>query len=184
MSKYLIGSVATIILIAVIGAAYFAGRGQLPISFGKDVQSPTPVSFASANPSPTNSASFQIEEPVGNFNKTAAQIEPSIASKNYKALESYMAESVNVILYASECCGVQTPTEATLQLDYLSGGTPPWNFKDNNPIASQLRAKSDYFKKATVTGTASNRYAVGFTIDNKGKITDIILLADYELITK
>lgn len=185
MSKYLIGSLVTLVIIAAVGGAYLAGRGQLP---GAVKASPTPESStaiqATATPSPASTpAGAQKEDVMVNPSKTIAQIEASVSSKNYQALEAYMTSSVNVVVYASECCGKLTATKATAQLDYLSSATPPWNFKDNNPIAAQLQAKSDYFKGAVI-GTASNRYAVGFKLNSDNKISDIALVADYELITK
>ena len=173
------------VLGAALAGAYFWGRGQLPGSAATPTVQPTTVSqtttVASASPSPDTA---QKEDVKVSSSKTIAQIEASIASKNYQALEAYMADSVNVILYASECCGPRSALQATQQLDYLNSATPPWNFADNNPIAAQLRAKNPESFKDAVIGTSSNRYVVGFTLNNDNKIASIVLLADYELITK
>lgn len=185
MGKYLVGGVVALVLVVALSGAYFWGRGKLPDSSATPVPQPTTVSqttaVASASPSPDTA---QKEDAMVGQSKTIAQIEASIASKNTQALESYMASSVNVVIYATECCGPLTALAATKQLDYLSSATPPWNFKDNNPIAAQLRAKSDFFKDATVIGTASNGYAVGFTLDDQAKIKSVALVADYKLITQ
>ena len=185
MSKYLIGAVVAILVIAALGAAYLLGKGGIGLTKTSSTPQPTTVSqtVVTATPTPVV-AMAQKEEPKTSNSQVIESIIAGVTSKDYAAIASYMVNPVGVILYASECCEPQTPAKAAQQLDYLSSGTPPWNFTENNPIAAQLRAKSDFFKNATVIGTASNGMTVGFTLNAQNKITDIVLVADYKLITQ
>lgn len=170
-------------IIVALAGAYFLGKGQF-INKANPTPQPTTVTQAMASPSsiPLNTA--QKEEPKANQSTVIANIQDAVTSRNYAALATYMVNPVGVVLYASECCEPQTPDKAAAQLDYLNSATPPWNFQDSNPIAIQLRAKSDFFKNATVIGTASNGYAVGFTLNDQNKISSIALVSDYKLITQ
>lgn len=181
----MIGAVIAVVIIAALGGAYYLGRGGFSVQKQTPTPQPTTVtqSVSAASPSPTP-AMAQKEEPKVSANQVIASITDGVTSKNYAAIASYMLDPVGVVLYASECCEPQTPDKAAKQLEYLSSGTPPWNFADNNPIAAQLRAKSDYFKNATVIGTASNGMTVGFTLNADNKISAIVLVADYKLITQ
>jgi len=185
VSKYLIGAIVAVLIIAALGGAYFLGKGGFGSSKPTSTPQPTTVTQAvsSSTPSPTVS-SAQMEQPKANASAVIANIQDGVTSKNYAALASYMVNPVGVVLYASECCAPQTPDKAAAQLEYLNSATPPWNFQDSNPIAAQLRAKSDFFKNATVIGTASNGYSVGFTLNDQNKISAIVLVADYKLITQ
>lgn len=179
----MIGAVVAVLILAALGGAYFLGKG------GFNANSPTPQpttvtqTTSASSPSPTTS-SAQTEAPKANSSAVIASIQDGITSKNYAAIGSYMVNPVSVVLYATECCQPQTPDKAALQLEYLSSATDPWNFADNNPIAAQLRAKSDFFKNATVIGTSANSYAVAFTLNADNKISAIALVADYKLITQ
>lgn len=180
------GSIVTLVVIIVLAGAYFLGKGQLPLSGNSPTPQATTVSqsvASSTSPSPIASGA-QKEDVMVSPDNTIENIIAGVSSRDWAAIASYMTSQVGMVLYATECCAPQTPDQAAAQLDYLNSATPPWNFKENNPIAAQLRAKSEYFKDATVIGTASNKYAVGFTLNNQAKITTVVLLADYDLIIK
>jgi len=184
VSKYLIGAVAAIAIIAALAGAYFLGKGRISVPAVSPTPQATTVTQTTGGDATPTPATVGSKDDFVNPSATIAQIESSVSSKNYQALEAYMASSVDVILYASECCGPSSALQATQQLDYLNSATPPWNFNDNNPIVAQLRAKSDFFKNATVIGTSANSYAVGFTLNAENKISAIALVADYKLITQ
>ena len=185
MSKYLIGSVVTIVVAAALAGAFYLGKGQMPLGRADTEPKPTTVTqFIEPTNVPAPSASPQVEDKASGAGGVAENIEAGVVSKDYAAIASYMNNKVNVVLYATECCGLVSAIDAAKQLDYLSSATPPWNFKENNPIALKLRDNSDFFKEATLIGTASNGYAVGFTLDDQAKIKFIVLVADYKLITQ
>lgn len=94
-----------------------------------------------------------------------------------------MAPNVSVGIAASECCGLLSASKATEQLWYLTKGTPPWDFTYPNPIETKLRTADPANFKDAVIGIASNRFAVGFTLNNKYLIDKIFMTIDYKLIT-
>lgn len=182
MLKFLLGIVVTLIVAGIIVGAYFLGLKQT----GK-ASAPVPNPTATAQttisviPESTTASPTQKAEFV-NPSVTIANIEDSVKSKNYAALEGYMASSVSVGIAASECCGTLSPTKATEQLSYLTKGTDPWDFSDANPIAAKLRTADPANFKDDVIGTAANRFAVGFHLNNKYLIDRIFMTIDYKLI--
>ena len=104
-------------------------------------------------------------------------IEAAIKSGNTAALEQLMATKVTVIIAASEGLGERTPTQAIKDLDYLDGGTDPWDF--NLPAATidgyQAGDYKQYFPDGALAGKSANDYVVSFSFDDSGKISTIFL---------
>jgi hypothetical protein len=114
---------------------------------------------------------------------TIDAFETAIPAKKYADLSEFMTAKVNLIKYASSCCGLISKAQAISEMGYLSGAVGPWNFADNNPIAVKLEASDpDNFKGAFV-GTSANNYAVGLVLDDNFLISKVVLVADYHLIT-
>lgn len=111
-------------------------------------------------------------------------IQAAISSRNYAALEGYMADSVNVIIAASEGIGDRTPTQAVADMVYLNNGTDPWNF--SLPAATVTAwACGDYASYISVdglVGKSANNYVVAFMFDDAGKISDVFMAASADLL--
>jgi len=136
------------------------------------LKTPTPSPFdKEGTPSPTASPSA-----------AQSQIKAALTSKNYAALESYMNENVSFILYASECCGEITATEAASQLSYLDSATAPWDFDQNNPIITKVKTQYASEYGALFIGIASNEYLAAFGLGENGKINIIKLAVTYKLL--
>lgn len=182
-----LGLIYVVILLVVVaavavGAYYFGTKNSsqvpsaaTPVPTLKTIinsslpPSPTPVSSASASPS----TSLMLLE----------NIKAAVVSKNTAALEGYMTDQVNVIIEATECCGILTKANAIKEMDYLNTATLPWNFDDNNPIAAELRAKNPTaFPEGIILGTSGNRMLVTFTLNaDRTKIEKVYMAIDYKL---
>lgn len=186
MNKFLLGIISTIVVVGIVGAAYYWGLQQKTLSIQTSNVTPTPKIQITTTAQPTNTPTV-TNSPQGtsdfvNPSATIANIEDSVKSKNYAALEGYMAPSVSVTLAASECCGMLSPAKATEQLSYLNNGIAPWDFTYPNAIATKLRTADPANFKDAVIGIASNKFAVGFTLNDKYLINKIFMVIDYKLI--
>jgi hypothetical protein len=106
-----------------------------------------------------------------------ANVADAISSRNTAALESYMGDSVKVIIAASEGIGDRTPAQAVADLNYLSSATDPWDF--DLPEATiddwQTGDYASYFPETLrVIGRSSDGYVVVFKFNSSEKITDIL----------
>lgn len=116
---------------------------------------------------------------------TKANIKAAVASKNYAALEGYMASpSVNVVFAASEKGGGVTPAQAIVDLKYLDAATAPWDFA--LPAATLASYDSgdyaQYFDDNTYVGKSANNYVVSFDFDSCGKINVIFISLSADLL--
>jgi hypothetical protein len=114
---------------------------------------------------------------------TIDAFETAIPEKKYADLSQFMTPTVTLIKYATSCCGVISKSQAIQELSYLSGAIGPWNFEDNNPIATKLQTNDpDNFTEVFV-GTSSNNFTIGLKLNDDYLINKIILVSDYHLIT-
>jgi len=177
MRNFLLGIVSVLILIAVGGGIYFFGiKKSIP---SQQEASTTPLvtdkSSPTATPSPTPQAKPKIN--------VSEQIIAAMTSKNTQALEGYMADTVQVRLEASGCCGPITRAEAMSQLSYLDPAVG-WNFDPTNPILVNLATVvPDFYGSDWIVGVASNEYLVSFKLNNQNKIEAYNLAATYKLLT-
>lgn len=133
-------------------------------------------------PSPTPFDQNGTPSPTASPSATQEQIKAALTSKNYAALASYMNENVNFILYASECCGQITATEAASQLSYLDNATPPWDFDQTNSIITKIKAQYASEYGSLFMGIASNEYLAAFGFDQNNKINIIKVAVTYKLL--
>lgn len=181
MLKFLLGIFVALIAIGAIGGAYFLGLKQT----GKVSVSvlPTPTTAqTTVSTAPTTAVSPTQKAEFVNPSVTIANIQDAVKSKNYAALEGYMTPNVSVGIASSGCCGMLTRADATAKLSYLDKGVAPWDFSDANPIAAKLRTADPANFKEDAIGTASNRVAVGFHLNDKYLIDRIFMAIDYKLI--
>lgn len=104
-------------------------------------------------------------------------IKAAITSGNTAALEGYMADSVTVILAASEGLGSRTPTQAVSDMDYLSGGTTPWDFALPSATVSGW-ASGDYgtyISADGLVGKSANNYVVALKFNSDGDISSVFM---------
>ncbi|MSR68634.1 hypothetical protein EXS66_02510 [Candidatus Saccharibacteria bacterium] len=116
--------------------------------------------------------------------QTKAQIIKDVPAKNYSGLSDYMADSVKVVMAASEYQTTVTKAQAITDMKYLNGGTSPWDF---NPAADEIHSYKTgsyktYLASASIFGTASNMYFVAFTLDAGNKISQVFMAVNVGLV--
>jgi cytoskeletal protein RodZ len=108
----------------------------------------------------------------------------AVSSQNYAADAGYMASQVNLVIAASEKGGLETPTQAVTDMDYLKDGTDPWNF--NLPQATltpwQNGFYKQYFSGTFFAGKAANNKVVSYGFDTCGKVNQVFMAADASLL--
>ena len=165
-----------------INRIYFIKRLLLGFSVSilaacKLMAPPTPAPSAPPTSAPPPISQTKPEVDV------SEQIIAAITSKNTQALEGYMADTVQVRLEASGCCGPISKSEALSQLSYLDPAVG-WNFDPSNQILIDLAAAvPDYYGSGWIIGVASNEYLVSFKLNDQNKIEAYNLAVTYKLLT-
>lgn len=91
-----------------------------------------------------------------------------------------MADPLQVILQATECCGPKTPQEAVDQMTYIDEGVP-FNFDQNNETIKNLKAKNQELEGRFIGISQAKEHLVAFGLDNENKIADIRLSVSWKL---
>jgi hypothetical protein len=173
MRKYLIGAALTLLVLGLAVGAYFYGTR------GGFLKNTLQVSDTANNLSTAESSPTLQPQPMTDVSE---QIMAAMTSKNTQALEGYMANTVQVRLEASGCCGPITKAEAMSQLSYLDPAVG-WSFDPTNPIIIDLAAHSpDYYGSEWLVGVASNEYIVSFKLNSQNLIEAYNLGASYKLL--
>lgn len=123
--------------------------------------------------------------PIAPIATTIESIKASITSGNTAALEGYMADSVNVVLAASEGIGTTTPTQAVSSItNFITSATAPWNFALAPAVLTQFKAGdySQYFPTIAVVGMSANNKVISFGFDCNGKISTVFLAPTKDLL--
>lgn len=111
-------------------------------------------------------------------------IEASISSGNTAALEGRMADSVMVIIAASEGVGARTPTEAIGDIDYVIDLGATWDFALS---AATLTDYADgdyaqYFPEGAFVGKSSEDKVISFIFDSSAKIKTVFMSVSSDLL--
>lgn len=111
-------------------------------------------------------------------------IKSAVESGNYAALESLMANPVNFILAATECCGEITPANAVSEMSYASNGTAPWDWNVPEATIDSYRAGFyvDYFPEGVLVGKAANDFIIAFSFSGDGSISQIFMAINEDLL--
>ena len=111
-------------------------------------------------------------------------IEEAVTSDNTAALEGYMAETVTVIIAASDGVGPRTPTEAIADLAYIADATDPWNFALDAATLAEYKTGdyTQYFSDDSIVGVSADNKVVVFNFDSAGKIDGIFMAIDAGLL--
>lgn len=173
MRKYFVGGVLTLLVVGLaVGIYYLGTQGTI---FNKPSQTP-----GTENNLPTTKASpTYTPQPIIDVSE---QVITAITSKNTQALEGYMANTVQVRLEASGCCGPITKPEAMSQLSYLDPAVG-WSFDPANPIIVDLATNApNYYGNGWIVGVASNEYIISLKLNNQNLIEAYNLGASYKLL--
>lgn len=115
---------------------------------------------------------------------TAENITDAVSSGNYAALEGYMADTVRVIIAASEGVGDRTPVQAVEDLKYLDSGDDPWDFNVSEETLLEWRFGdyASYFPISAVVGKSSDGMVVSFQFDTAGNISVVFMAASEDIL--
>lgn len=188
MSKIIIGLILGLIIAGAVFGAYNIGKKQ---------SAPSPTPQVSTSPLPTPSPSTSPDMPISLRERpTAGFVNPSgtIAAINdaFKKggqaiggdVGAWMANKVDVILFATECCGSKDTKAAANQLDsFAVKGINPWDCSDTNPVTKLVLSKDPQSFKDMTICTSANRLLIGFHLDSEFLIDRISLVNDYKQIT-
>ncbi|MEK7059241.1 MAG: hypothetical protein AAB971_00580 [Patescibacteria group bacterium] len=178
------GSVQILLILVIVGIIGFVGWYVYNANQGASNNYKTASSEAAKSPSkkatPKSAATDKVTISAALKENTAAAIE----SGNTAALEGYMADSVTVVIAASEKGGAESAAEAVQDLAYLSSGTSPWDF---NLAATTLTSYKNgfygkYFGDSTIVGQSANKYVVSFGVNSSGKIDTVFMAASSDLL--
>lgn len=111
-------------------------------------------------------------------------IKAALDTKNTAVFATYVTDPVYYILAASEYGGDVSPDEAATSLEYTHSATGPWDF--NLPAATVAAYDAgfytDYFDANTYVGKAASGMVVSFDFNCDGKIKQIFVAADDDLL--
>lgn len=183
----------TALVVAVAGAGYLGWQVSTLTSenaeLARKMAALTPAASSSAQPirsttpaSASASASASAA-PIVISQALKDNIAAAISSKNTAALEGYMAPSVKVVNTAGKNVS-ETPTQAVADVDFVSGGTTPWNFNLSTATLGSYKNGSygAYFGDGTYVGKSANNYVISFGVNASGKITTIFMAQNANLL--
>lgn len=111
-------------------------------------------------------------------------IKAALDTENTAAFATYTSNPVRFVLAASEKGGNETPDEAAVSLEYTHSATGPWDFSLPEATLDGYDAGfyTDYFDANTYVGKAASGMVAAFDFDCSGKINQIFVAADEELL--
>ncbi len=114
----------------------------------------------------------------------AENIKAALDSKNTAAFSTYVTDPVKYVLAASEYGGDVSPDEAASSLEYTHSATGPWDFSLSAATIAGYDAGfyTDYFDADTYVGKAASGMVVSFDFNCDGKIKQIFVAADEDLL--
>jgi len=187
MKNFALGALSIVVLLSIAGAAFYWGAQKAPPTTNQ----PNTVTLPQAketNILPPNSLAPTPQSNQVPNNQPSAQenlkqqIMAVLDTKNFAAIQGYMAETVFVRLEASGCCGPLDPFAAANQLSYLDTATG-WDFNPSNPIIQNLAiASPDYYGAGWFVGVADNEFICSFKFNSNNKIEAYNLGATYKLL--
>jgi len=177
MMKIILGVIAFLLTTLVAMGAYLIYQNQFSTSKSPN-NPPSPQitsSPKSTTPSPENSPS-----PFITLEITQNAIKTNVNGNNYQGLINYAADQVNVILQATECCGMQTPQEAVNQVSSYSEAGISFDFDQTNPTIVNLKDKNPELAGKFV-GIAASEQLIAFGINEKNLIDELRMSVSWKL---
>lgn len=111
-------------------------------------------------------------------------IKAALDTKNTAVFATYTTDPVGYVLAASEYGGNVSAAEAATSLEYTHSATGPWDF--NLPPATiatyDAGFYTNYFDANTYVGKAASGMVVSFDFNCDGKIKQIFVAADDDLL--
>jgi len=105
------------------------------------------------------------------------ELAEAVRSGDAAAIEDRLADPVEVVVAASECCGLVTPAEAIAQLAYIQDAPGPWDFALPETTVDGYRESAyygEFFPEDVLVGRAADGTLVAFGIDGD-EVTTLFL---------
>jgi hypothetical protein len=176
MKNFILGIVVTLLLVGIAGGAYYFGSRSAPEEEATPTFEPTAPSDSQYNLEVMNSPAPQTSDKSYTKLEVQAAILNAVSTKKYADLKEYILPQVEVVKYATECCGTLTQTEAFVEMKYLDAATPPWVFDINNAKIKNLKTTyPQYYKTDSITGISNNGYIASFDLDENNMIQKVVM---------
>lgn len=188
MSKIVLGLILGLVIAGAVFYSYNLGKKQsVPNPISQATPSPSSVASPSATP---DMPIFLRERPTAGFTDPSGTIKVIKEAFNKMDLSlgfdlgAWMADPVNIVLFATECCGNKGTKDADNQIDaFAVKGISPWDCSDTNLMTKKVLAKDSVSFKDMTICTSANGLLIGFHLDNEFLIDRIILVNDIKQIT-
>lgn len=187
MNKYLAALLVLLIIILSGIAGYLILQNQkLIIQTAGQTPSPTPLTSPSTEISSSQEVSKESPSPSPPPAQISAAltqnaIKTNVNAKNYQGLIPYMTTpKVFVLLQATECCGDQTPQEASDQMAYIDSGLP-FDFNQESETIKNLKSKNSSLSDNYIGISIVNEQLIAFKLDNENHIFHIEMSASWKL---
>ena len=161
-------------------------RSQQQEESSSQTPTPVPTDTSSAEETAEPATTPASSTPVTISAALRENIEAAINTMNTAALEGYMTDPITVVLAASEKGQPVTPTQAVIDLDYLSGATAPWDWDLSEATLTSYKNGfyGQYFPDNSVVGKSANDYVVSFTVNSSNKISTVFITGSADLLTQ
>lgn len=176
-----------IVVLAALAAVLLAGIITLIVIIssgggaGAPSSSPTPTELATITPTVTPTPTGVPAPPDDESGPSPEQqlhFKEVLESGDTAVLDQDLADPVELILAASECCGSISRAEAITELGYVGPGSgATWNFSPDDATLASLRGGdyADFFPLNAVVGISSDGFLLSFVPGSDGLISRILI---------
>jgi len=144
------------------------------------------LSISTTGPDTTETDQSSGCSPVSPSQNSLDSIIAVISTGNTQPLEGYMADSVNVILAATEAYGIQTKDKAVASIITFTGdsATTTWDFNLGASTISSYGSGeySQYFPSIALVGKSSDDKVISFSFDCDAKISTVFMAGSEDLL--
>lgn len=108
------------------------------------------------------------------------QFEQAASQDNKEQMKQFLADKVELIIYATECCGLVDKDVAMDNFDYIDQAGK-FDFAANQTIARQIKEQNPDLQNYFI-GIADNGTVLAYQVTENSKINKVYLVVDYNLI--
>ncbi len=131
---------------------------------------PTPIETATPVPTATATEDGRL-----------TAFEEAVNAKNYKKAENMLADTVNYIVEASECCGDIPKAQAMENFKGYTYDVDTFNFSQDQQAVKKLKVNIGKGFEDDIIGIASNGRVMAYQVNADGKVGYLYVAADLSL---
>jgi cytoskeletal protein RodZ len=183
--KWLLGLVITLLVVLLGGMGYMWWLVQEANEREDDLKKTNQMLQAEVDALKAEAA----KEPAPACNNVASDamkenIKAALDTENTQPFSTYTTEPVELVIAGTEEGGNKTPDEAAVAMDYTHTATGPWDFNLDQAILDDYNdgPYTEYFDENTYVGRSANGMVAAFNFDCDGKIKQIFLAADEDML--